>query len=183
MQLNFKMRNLDEVYRKRSLKKIGEDLGTEYIVDLLNKFELSKDEHKRLSEYCNSKGVPYLCTPWDISSVAILESFNVPAYKVASADLTNVPLLERLIATKKPLILSTGMSSNSEIQLPADLLNANDVNFVFLHCNSTYPAPIEDINLSWIERLRKIHPFVGYSGHERGINISIAAAAALNISV
>ena len=95
---------------------------------MLNKFELSKDEHKRLSEYCNSKGVPYLCTPWDISSVAILESFNVPAYKVASADLTNVPLLERLIATKKPLILSTGMSSNSEIQLTADLLNANDVN-------------------------------------------------------
>lgn len=180
--VKFQMRNLDEVYRKRSLKKIGEDLGTEYIVDLLNKFELSKDEHKRLSEYCNSKGVPYLCTPWDISSVAILESFNVPAYKVASADLTNVPLLERLIATKKPLILSTGMSSNSEIQLTADLLNANDVNFVFLHCNSTYPAPIEDINLSWIERLRKIHPFVGYSGHERGINISIAAAA-LNISV
>ena len=99
---------------------------------------------------------------YSISSVAILESFNVPAYKVASADLTNVPLLERLIATKKPLILSTGMSSNSEIQLTADLLNANDVNFVFLHCNSTYPAPIEDINLSWIERLRKI-PFVGYS--------------------
>jgi len=70
--VKFQMRNLDEVYRKRSLGKVGEDLGTEYIVDLLNKFELSKDEHEKLSEYCKTKNIPYLCTPWDIASVDVL---------------------------------------------------------------------------------------------------------------
>lgn len=180
--VKFQMRNLNEVYRKRSLGKDGEDLGTEYIVDLLNRFELDIDEHKELSKYCKTKNVPYLCTPWDITSVDVLEGFNVPAYKVASADLTNIPLIERLISTKKPLILSTGMSTNEEIQITANLLNQHDTNFVLLHCNSTYPAPIQDINLSWINQLKKIHPFVGYSGHERGINISIAAAG-FNISV
>jgi len=175
--VKFQMRNLDEVYRKRSLGKVGEDLGTEYIVDLLNKFELSKDEHEKLSEYCKTKNIPYLCTPWDIASVDVLENFGVPAYKVASADLTNIPLLEKLLTTNKPLILSTGMSTNHEIQITANLLKENDAKFVLLHCNSTYPAPIQDINLSWINQLKKIHPFVGYSGHERGVNISIAAAA------
>jgi|TARA_B110000003_G_scaffold276020_1_gene320506 N-acetylneuraminate synthase len=175
--VKFQMRNLDEVYRKRSLGKAGEDLGTEYIVDLLNRFELSKEEHQHLSEYCKTINIPYLCTPWDICSVDILEDFNVPAYKVASADLTNTPLLEKLITTNKPLILSTGMSTNDEVQIAANFLNEHDANFIFLHCNSTYPAPIQDINLSWINQLRKIHPLVGYSGHERGINISIAAAA------
>ena len=108
--VKFQMRNFDRVYRKRTLRKDGEDLGTEYILDLLHRFELSVDEHKRLAEYCSRKGILYLCTPWDESSVDTLEKFDVPAYKVASADLTNLPLLDKLCVTGKPLILSTGMS-------------------------------------------------------------------------
>lgn len=173
----FQMRQIKEVYRSKSLEKSGEDLGTEYIIDLLNKFELSIDEQKSLSEYCKSKGIMYMCTPWDYKSVDILESFDVPAYKVASADLTNLPLLEKLSSTKKPLILSTGMSTSEEIQYTVDFLNRRNVNFVLLHCNSTYPAPIQDINLNWINQLSKFHSLVGYSGHERGINVSLAAVA------
>jgi len=175
--VKFQMRTLNEVYRKQSSKKSGEDLGTEYIIDLLKKFELSLEQQKDLSNYCKSKGILYMCTPWDTKSVEILEKFNVPAYKVASADLTNIPLLDTLAKTKKPLILSTGMSNNDEINFTVDFLNKRKVKFVLLHCNSTYPAPVQDINLNWIKELKEIHNLVGYSGHERGINISLGAIA------
>ena len=116
-----------------------------------------------------------MCTPWDSDSVDVLEAFGVFAYKVASADLTNFQLIESLIATEKPLILSTGMSSEEEVRITCDFLKSNDTEFALLHCNSTYPAPFHDINLNWMKKLRDIHPLVGYSGHERGIAVSIAA--------
>ena len=168
--VKFQMRNMSSVYRKKSLAKEGEDLGTEYVLDLLERFQLSQEEHKKVAEYCEHKGILYMCTPWDSDSVRDLEFFNVQAYKVASADLTNLPLLDKLSKTKKPLILSTGMSTSDEIQISADFLNKRKVDFVFLHCNSTYPAPLHDINLNWINKLREIHPLIGYSGHERGIS-------------
>lgn len=173
----FQMRQLDEVYRKRTLRKDGEDLGTEYVLDLLRRFELPIEQHKQLASYCQSKGILYLCTPWDKNSVDVLEGMGMPAYKVASADLTNLPLLDKLCNTGKPLILSTGMSSRDEVKITADFLNHRKAAFVLLHCNSTYPAPLHDIQLRWMEQLRGIHPFVGYSGHERGIAVSLAATA------
>ncbi len=173
--VKFQMRQIDEVYRSRSISRDGDDLGTEYVLDLLDKFELSIDEHSELSNYCKEKNILYMCTPWDHKSVDILESFNVKAYKVASADLTNIPLIKKLCYTNKPLILSTGMSSVEEIQFTTDFLNKNNASFALLHCNSTYPAPIQDINLKWMNSLKDIHTIVGYSGHERGINISLAA--------
>ena len=175
--VKFQMRHLDKVYRKRSINKAGEDLGTEYVLDLLRRFELSVDEQKQLADYCKKRGILYLCTPWDEESVRILEEFNVPAYKVASADLTNIPLLDILVRTNKPLILSTGMNTEKEVMYTVKFLKDRGARFVLLHCNSTYPAPLHDINLKWIKQLRKIHPFVGYSGHERGINVSLAATA------
>lgn len=173
--VKFQMRNLNEVYREKSLKKDGEDLGTEYIVDLLNKFELSIEEHKKLFDFCLKEEIMYLCTPWDLSSLKVLESFGLPAYKVASADLTNFPLLEALNKTKKPLILSTGMSTSEEVDRTVSFLKEKKTEFILLHCNSTYPAPVHDINLNWIRELEKKHDLIGYSGHERGINISLAA--------
>ncbi len=173
----FQMRNLNEVYRKRTLRKDGEDLGTEYTLDLLRRFELSAADHRRLADYCKVKGILYLCTPWDAHSVDLLQGFNVPAYKVASADLTNLPLLDKLASTGKPLIISTGMSRDEEVRITVDFLNHRNATFVLLHCNSTYPAPLHDINLKWMNQLREVHSLVGYSGHERGINVSLAAVA------
>jgi sialic acid synthase SpsE/sugar phosphate isomerase/epimerase len=173
----FQMRHLDEVYRQRTLRKDGEDLGTEYVLDLLRRFELSLDEHKRIAQYCAQKGILYLCTPWDGRSVDALAAMGVPAYKVASADLTNLPLLDKLCLTGKPLILSTGMSSKGEVQAAVDFLDRRKAQFVLLHCNSTYPAPLHDIQLRWMEQLRGIHPLVGYSGHERGTAVTLAAVA------
>ena len=76
----FQMRHLDEVYRQRTLRNDGEDLGTEYVVDLLRRFELPIDSHRKLAKYCAQKGVLYLCTPWDARSVGVLEGLGVPSY-------------------------------------------------------------------------------------------------------
>ncbi|MDB2676314.1 N-acetylneuraminate synthase family protein [Amylibacter sp.] len=173
--VKFQMRNMSSVYRQKSLAKKGEDLGTEYVLDLLERFQLSEDEHKIVAKHCDEVGILYMCTPWDLDSIRCLQALNVKAYKVASADLTNLQLIEVLIATGKPLILSTGMSTVDEIQVTTDFLNDRDAEFALLHCNSTYPAPFHDINLKWMEKLRNIHPLIGYSGHERGISVTLAA--------
>lgn len=173
--VKFQMRNMSSVYRKKSLAKKAEDLGTEYVLDLLERFQLTLDEHKQVAAYCKDKGILYMCTPWDSDSVLALEALDAQAYKVASADLTNMPLIKSLVDTKKPLILSTGMSSVEEIQITTNFLNANNTDFVLLHCNSTYPAPLHDINLNWMKKLKDIHSLIGYSGHERGIAVTLAA--------
>lgn len=175
--VKFQMRHLNQVYRVADDGALGDDLGTEYILDLLGKFELSLEEHREVRAFCHELGILYLCTPWDLSSVEVLESFSVSAYKVASADLTNIPLLDRLIETGKPLIVSTGMSTQEEVEFTVKHLQNAQSDFVLLHCNSTYPAPVQDINLNWMNSLQKLHPFIGYSGHERGTGISIAAVA------
>jgi len=175
--VKFQMRHMEETYRTRTLEKSGDDLGTEYVLDLLERFQITNEEHRELLDYCKEKGILYLCTPWDLKSVEVLETFNVDAYKVSSADLTNLPLLDRLSQTKKPLILSSGMSTTDEVKKTISFLNKREVQFAILHCNSTYPAPLHDINLRWIDGLKKLHSNIGYSGHERGINVSLAATA------
>tara|TARA_B100000614_G_scaffold254347_1_gene269593 strand:+ start:136 stop:2022 length:1887 start_codon:yes stop_codon:yes gene_type:complete len=173
--VKFQMRDMEETYRKKTLQKKGDDLGTEYVLDLLERFQLTIDEHKKIFQYCNDKNIIYMCTPWDKKSVDVLESFGVEAYKVASADLTNLPLIDRLSKTQKPLILSTGMSTSSELEITINFLNKRAIDFAILHCNSTYPAPLHDINLKWMESLKNFHNLVGYSGHERGISVSLGA--------
>ncbi|WP_249139684.1 N-acetylneuraminate synthase family protein [Bradyrhizobium japonicum] len=173
----FQMRKLDEVYRASSLSGKDDDLAVEYTLDLLRRFELPTAQQKKIAEYCTAKGIEYLCTPWDAKSVAVLEGFGVQAYKVASADLTNLPLLARLAATGKTLIVSTGMSTTDEIKAAAKFLDDRNASYVLLHCQSTYPAALHNIHLRFMETLREIHPVVGYSGHERGIAVSTAAVA------
>ncbi|MGY4619567.1 sialic acid synthase SpsE/sugar phosphate isomerase/epimerase [Bradyrhizobium sp. USDA 4472] len=173
----FQMRKLDEVYRASSLSGKDDDLAVEYTLDLLRRFELTTEQQKRIADYCASKGIEYLCTPWDAKSVAVLEGFGVTAYKVASADLTNLPLLAKLAATGKTLIVSTGMSTTEEIKTAAKFLDERNGNYVLLHCQSTYPAALHNIHLRFMETLREIHPLVGYSGHERGTAVSTAAVA------
>ncbi|MBR0780590.1 N-acetylneuraminate synthase family protein [Bradyrhizobium iriomotense] len=173
----FQMRKLDEVYRASSLSGKDDDLAVEYTLDLLRRFELTTEQQKKIADYCASKGIQYLCTPWDAKSVAVLEGFGVQAYKVASADLTNLPLLVRLAATGKTLIVSTGMSTTDEIRTVAKFLDERNAGYVLLHCQSTYPAALHNIHLRFMETLREIHPLVGYSGHERGTAVSTAAVA------
>ena len=173
----FQIRNREALYRKPPGSEGSEDLGVEYIQDLLNKVELSLDEHRQIRQYCAERGILYLCTPWDEPSVDVLADMNVSAVKLASADLTNPYLIRKAASLNRPLILSTGMSYEPEIRRAIDQVNDLGLPFVILHCNSTYPAPERDIHLQYIHRLKQMHAFVGYSGHERGSAVTIAAVA------
>ena len=173
--VKFQIRNMKELYA--SSKKNSYDLNTEYTIDLLNRMQLSLDEHKKIFEYCKQKNITYLCSPWDKESLKFLEKLKVDFYKMASADLNNHYLINEVIKTKKPTIISTGMSTLEEIKNTYFLFKKQKIPCAILHCNSTYPAPFHDINLNFLNELKKLTSLIGYSGHERGIGISIAAAA------
>jgi N-acetylneuraminate synthase len=175
----FQMRHLPSLYRNAgNHNDVSEDLGSQYVLDLLSQFQLSPDEMFAAFDYCKQQGILPLCTAWDLESLRLLEEYGMAAYKVASADLTHHDLLKALAQTGKPLICSTGMSTEAEIIESVELLKHLGAAYVLLHCNSTYPAPFKDVNLNYLRRLREIGNCpVGYSGHERGIYVAIAAIA------
>jgi len=177
--VKFQMRNLRSLYRNLgNANDADEDLGSQYTLDLLSRFQLSPQEMVAAFDYCKEQDILPLCTPWDLESLEMLEQYGMQAYKVASADLTNHDLLKALAKTGKPLLCSTGMSAEQEIIEAVTLLKRLGAMYVLLHCNSTYPAPFKDVNLNYIERLKEIGDCpIGYSGHERGINVAIAAVA------
>jgi sialic acid synthase SpsE/sugar phosphate isomerase/epimerase len=177
--VKFQMRDLSSLYSNKGKNaEEGYDLGSQYILDLLNRFQLSNELMYEIFDYCKAKGVLPLCTPWDLASLRMLENYGMDGYKVASADLTNNELLEALAATGKPLICSTGMSTETEINGAVALLRQLGSNFALLHCNSTYPTPYKDVNLNYLPRLKQLGgDLVGYSGHERGIAVPVAAVA------
>ena len=174
--VKFQMRDMASLYKNNRTESSVADLGAEYTLDLLSRFQLTNSELYEVFDYCKELGVPPLCTPWDESSLRALETYGMEFYKVASADFTNHPLLDALCATGKPLICSTGMSTDEEIRQTVQFLQKKGAHFVLLHCNSTYPTPFKDINLQYLPQLAKFSGgLVGYSGHERGIHIPVAA--------
>jgi sialic acid synthase SpsE/sugar phosphate isomerase/epimerase len=175
--VKFQLRNREALYRRKADGSRAEDLGVEYIQDLLDKVDLSVEQHRQLRAYCAEKKVTYICTPWDEPSVDVLASFDVAALKIASADLCNPYLISKAASLGKPLILSTGMSFEHEIVRTIAQLNALNAPFALLHCNSTYPAPEGDIQLGYLRHLQELHGTIGYSGHERGTAITLGAVA------
>ncbi len=172
----FQLRDLSCLYDLNDNKNKLEDLGTEYTIDLLKRFQLSDDDLFKAFDYCHTLGITPLCTPWDITSVEKLEKYGIEGYKIASADFTNTELIKAVVKTRKPMICSTGMCSDSEIVSGIKNLKNQYANFALLHCNSTYPAPFKDINLRYIEKLSKLGKcIVGYSSHERGFSAILAA--------
>lgn len=165
--VKFQMRQVEDLYRSKKFD-VADDLGVEYHLNLLDKFNLSNNEHKELYDYCNSISIDYMCTPWEKKSVHILSKFGVKKFKIASADLLNFPLLDEVSLVADEILISTGMATKDEIISAIDYLSAKEISFTVLHCNSTYPAPYHDINLNWMKQLQKLHLSIGYSGHERG---------------
>ncbi|MBM3903890.1 MAG: hypothetical protein FJ357_01920 [Thaumarchaeota archaeon] len=176
--VKFQKRNLESIYQKEILENPTLDSqGTEILIDVLNEVEFNEDDFQDIVTYCREKKITFLCTPWDITSVDFLERLNVPAYKIASADMTNFPLLRYISKTKKPMIISTGMSDMDEIERTVNFVKKENVPFLLLHCNSTYPSPVELLNLNLIPVLRqKFDVPIGYSGHESAIVPSVVAA-------
>lgn len=177
--VKFQMRDLNSLYtNKGGNAEAGYDLGSQYTLDLLNRFQLSPEELSEVFDYCYQQGTLPLCTPWDITSLHYLERYGMEGYKVASADFTNHEMLNALAKTGKPFICSTGMCTESEIKGSVSLLRKLGAQFAVLHCNSTYPTPFKDVNLHYLPRLKEIaDTLTGYSGHERGIEVPIAAVA------
>lgn len=175
----FQMRDLASLYRNAgATADYREDLGPQYTLDLLERFSLTVEEMVAVFDHCRDAGIVPMCTPWDLESARVLEEYGIPAYKVASADLTNHALVSHLAQTGRPVVVSTGMSMEQEIVETVALLRAAGAAYALLHCNSTYPAPFKDVNLRYMDRLGEIGDCaVGYSGHERGYHVAVAAVA------
>jgi len=138
--------------------------------------EFDREQYQKVAQHAAERGLQWFASPWDVPSVEFLEDLDVPTHKVASASLTDTELLSALAATGKPIILSTGMSTLEQIDSAVEILGTDKL--VILHATSTYPLPPEEANLRTIDTLRERYGVpVGYSGHERGLQISLAAVA------
>ena len=142
------------------------------------KVEFGKEEYDDINSYCNNKGIAWSASPWDLDSLKFLNQYNVPFIKIPSALLTNIELVSETAKTDKKVILSTGMSTIEEIDTAVSAMQVANKNceFALLHCNSSYPAPNEDLNLTCIKTLKDRYKCeVGYSGHEFGLTTSISS--------
>lgn len=145
-------------------------------LDYKKRIEFDDSQYKIIDEYCKKNKITWFASPWDVPSVEFLEKFDVPCYKIPSAMLTNKILLKKIIKINKPVFLSTGMSTQDEVDRAVNILK--DLPLVIMHCNSSYPAEDSELNLKVIETYqKKFHNHViGYSGHERGYTASLVAA-------
>lgn len=142
------------------------------------RLELSEEAYHELVGLCRQRGITFLASAWDIRSADFLDALGVPAFKTASADLTNLPLLDHIAKKNKPILMSTGMSTMEEIEDAVAMVRRNNDQLVLLQCTSTYPCDNKDVNLRVMKTLSKKFDLpVGYSGHERGLAPSEAAAA------
>ncbi len=138
--------------------------------------EFDRPEYEELDSFCKSRNILWFSSCWDEASVDFMEDFNPPCYKVQSAAVTDMGLLEKLRGTGRPLILSTGMSTIDEVRKAVAALDG--VPLMICHATSIYPCPHDKLNLRMIQTLRKEFPFpVGYSGHEVGLPTTAAAVA------
>ncbi|GAA5039117.1 N-acetylneuraminate synthase family protein [Microbacterium fluvii] len=151
--------------------------GTMTYLEYRYRVEFDRDQYLEIGDHATLRGLEWFASPWDVPSVAFLEDLEVRTHKVASASLTDLELLQALRDTGKPIILSTGMSTIEQIDRALDVLDPDKV--VLMHATSTYPMEPEEANLKTIGTLRDRYAGipVGYSGHERGLQISLAAVA------
>jgi len=143
-------------------------------LDYKKKIEFEREEYDIIDEYCKDKGIAWSASPWDLDSLDFLLSYDVPFIKLPSAMLTNDDLLKACTGKKKWIIISTGMSTEEEIDSAVALLK--DEKLTILHCNSSYPAPNKELNLNCIKTLCERYGVqVGYSGHEFGLTTTMAS--------
>lgn len=151
--------------------------GTMTYLEYRYRVEFDREQYIEIGDYATMRGLSWFASPWDEVAVDFLEDLDTVAYKIASASVTDITMLEAIRRTGKPVILSTGMSTMEQIDRAVEALGTD--NLVILHATSTYPLPPEEANLRMIPTLKDHFAGVpiGYSGHERGLQISIAAVA------
>ena len=175
--VKFQKRTVKIVFTEEELNRHRESVFGTTNGDLKYGLEFDHNDFAEIDQYCKKSGIDWFASPWDNESLEFLEKFNVVAHKVASACLTDKELLRGLKATKRPVFLSTGMSSLDQIKTAVELLDPE--NTILMHAISVYPAKQEQLHLSWITDLKNNFPGipVGYSGHEAGVMPSVIAVA------
>jgi N-acetylneuraminate synthase/N,N'-diacetyllegionaminate synthase len=156
-----------------------EKVSKESVYKIFKRMELPREWHRELAEYANKKGLIFLSSPFDEEAVNLLEELGVPAFKVASGELTNFPLIKYMARKGKPLIVSTGAATMGEVGEAVSVIkNEGNKKIVLLHCVANYPAAPEDANLLAMRTLKeKFKLPVGYSDHTLGVAAPLAAAA------
>ncbi len=175
--VKFQKRDINRVYTKEELAKERKSAFGKTNGDLKRGLEFSFDEYSILFSYAKEKNIDIFASPWDCNSVDFLEKFNPCCYKVASASLTDIKLLEKINATGKPVIVSTGMSNELEIDKAIRIFDKTKL--AILSCTSTYPTDDNEINLNKMIALKEKYKDIpiGYSGHEKDILPSLIATA------
>lgn len=171
-------------YTPRISEMDGRSNPGETPYELIKRIQMPVEWHPELKAYCDKIGITFCSTPFDEKMVDILESIQIPYYKVASYEITHYPMLKKIALLGKPIILSTGNSDMKDIAIAVETLKKNGCNdFALLHCVSQYPAKYKDMNLRCIDTLREEFGCpVGFSDHTMD-NISAVAAVALGACI
>ena len=176
MRLNSKKRTVEVVYTPEELARPRENPFGHTNGALKHGLEFGYEQYQTIDEYCKWQEILWFASAWDEASVDFLEQFKPPCYKIGSASLTDDNLLKHHRRYNRPIILSTGMSTTEQIDRAVEILGTE--NLILMHCTSTYPSKIEELNLRAIQSLKERYGVpVGYSGHEVGLSTSVAAVA------
>ena len=176
--VKFQKRNIFKVYTEDYLASYRESPWGTTQRDQKQALEFTKKDYIEISDFCQSLNIEWFASSWDIDSQEFLKEFNCKYNKIASPMLVHKPLLEMVAKEGKHTFISTGMSTHNDIQNAVDTFTKYDCSFELMHTVSTYPMKDEDANLNLIKNLREKYKCnIGYSGHESGVAISIAAAA------
>ncbi len=163
-------------YQKENTKD-----SSETQLSMLQKLELSKEDHLVLIAYCKTKNINFLSTAFDMESIKFLHELNIDLWKIPSGEITNLPYLRKIGSYGKPVIISTGMAEMAEIEDAIKVIKSagtNPNNITVLHCNTEYPTPMVDVNISAMNSISEnFNVPVGYSDHTLGIEVPIAAVA------
>lgn len=177
--VKFQKRTVDKVYTREYLDSPRQSPWGETQRAQKEGLEFGKKEYDEIDRYCGEKGIAWYASAWDIDSQRFLQQYDCKYNKVASAMLTNDELLEEIAREGKYTFIATGMSTLDEIDHAVEIFERHNCPFELMHCNSTYPMPMEDANLKLIKVLGDIYKCkVGYSGHEAGTLVSTCAVAA-----
>ena len=175
--VKFQKRTINKVYSKEALDAKRESPWGTTNREQKEGLELSQNEYEEIDKYCKKKNIDWFASAWDLDSLDFLDKFNLKFNKIASAMIIDKKFLLAVAKKKKHTFISTGMSTTNDISDAVNIFKENECSFELMHCVSTYPMKPEDANLKTIQTLKdKFKCKVGYSGHENGVSVSLAAS-------
>ena len=175
--VKFQKRDLNLVYSEEVLSQKRESPWGTTQREQKEGLEFSEEEYDVINNFCKEKNIEWFASAWDLNSLEFLKKYNLKFNKVASVMLTHEELLNKIADENKFTFISTGMSTEKEISNAVEIFDKKNCPYSLLHCNSTYPCPLDEINLSYMLKLKeKYNCIIGYSGHESSVSPSFAAA-------